>query len=319
VRYSASVPLAPVSVDIAPPGSRDDHRQALLDACSRAARGTTCIEDGPGAAESHVVAIVSWRDPSNVRLEVALRSEQKWLIREIHFENEDPPLERWRAVGLVIGTLASVMTFAEEQPPTPEPAPAEPPPPPPRPEPATALPATARSTEPTRRRAWLEAGTTLGSALNRGPVALGAEIAGRLRLFRSLYGSAGIGYSRGLGNVSGVRTVFMDAFVGIAYEREFGERFALVLRADGFVERFEPSLAPDSAFAAAPTSGERVLGGARAGADVFYWGAHPVGFFLGGTGRVVSGATDVRAYGNVVAAAPVLGGAFRAGVAFEFR
>jgi hypothetical protein len=277
-------------------------------------KDTECVENAPEGTPPSVVAIVSFRDPGNVHLEVAVRPEQRWVTRDIHFAEGDPPEERWRAVGLVIGTLASVMTKKEEPPlPVPPKAAAPPPAEPERedPKPVVAPPAATRP-----RSGWVGIGTVIGSAMDTGPPRLGGELSGHLRLAARVYGTAGAGFSRSLGRVQDVSASFVEVFAGAAVDVDLGRKFAMVGRAEGFAERFEPSLSDGSA---APSSGARWLGGVRLGADVFYWGAAPVGFFLGVTGRVAGGATDVRVGGQVVGTVPVFGGLMRAGIAFEFR
>jgi hypothetical protein len=308
------VPNAPVSVEIAPPESREALRAALLDACTRTVKDTECVENAPEGTPPAVVAIVSFRDPGNVHLEVAVRPEQRWVTRDIHFVEGDPLEERWRAVGLVIGTLASVMTKKEAPVEPVVPPPAAPPPAAPKQE--EPKPAAAPAAAPEPRSGWIGIGPVLGSAMDTGPARLGGELSGHLRLASRVYGTAGAAFSKSLGRVQGVSASFVEVFAGAALDVDLGREFALVGRAEAYAERFEPSVSDGSA---TPTSGARWLGGARLGADVFYWGAAPVGFFVGATGKVASGATDVRVGGQVVGTLPVFGAMIRAGIAFEFR
>jgi hypothetical protein len=307
------VPNAPVSVEIAAPESREALRAALLDACTRTVKETECVENAPEGTTPAVVAIVSFRDPANVHLEVAVRPEQRWVTRDIHFVEGDPPEERWRAVGLVIGTLASVMTQKEAPLPAAAPPPASPTPPAPMPE--EPKPVAPPPTEPARRAGWIDAGPLLGTAIDTGPPRLGGELSGHLHLAARMYGTAGAAYSQTLGRVNDVSASFLEMFAGAALDFDLGGSFSLVGRGDVYVERFAPSVSDD---AAAPSSGERWLGGVRLGADAYYWGAAPLGFFIGATGKITSGSTDVRAYGQPVGTLPALGGSLRAGIAVGF-
>jgi hypothetical protein len=327
-----------VAVEIAPPDAAAPLKQALLDACTRAAE-EQCVE-AQGEQEPNVVAIVSWADPLHSRLEVALRREQRWVARTMGFGAHDAPEERWRAVGLVIGTLASLMAHNKEppdEPPPPKPAPppetAAPPPaplpspPPPaasQPESAPPVPDHVEEPSPTAapretappRHGWIGAAVVAGSALDRGSPRLGAELDGHVLLGGDFYVLLGGAYSTGLSRVEGVQTTFAEAFLGLLYARELGAAFTGALHVEALGERFSPSIEGGTG---GPPSGERWLGGARLGADVYYWGAAPVGFFVGGAAKWTAGATDVSTQGNLVGSAPTLGYVFRAGAAYGFR
>jgi hypothetical protein len=327
-----------VAVEIAPPDAGTALKQSLLDACSRAAE-ERCTEPQGEQTEPNIVAIVSWRDPLHARLEVALRREQRWVVRTMAFADQDAPEERWRAVGLVIGTLASLIARNIEPPPadgearptttpsgpggTPPPAPAPPASAdraaPPAEEPDhVAPPAIVESPtyEPPPRTAWLGIAVVVGSALDRGAPRVGGELDGHLRLAGDLYGLVGGSYSAATARVDGVQTSFAEAFAGLLYARDLGHAFTATFRAEGLLERFAPSI--DSASGGA-TEGERWLGGARAGVDAFYWGLEPVGFFLGGGIKWTPAPTDVEVSGKYVGSTPTIGYVFRAGTSFAFR
>jgi hypothetical protein len=320
-----------VAVEIAPPDAAAPLKQSLLDACSRAAE-EQCVE-AQGEQEPNVVAIVSWADPFHTRLEVALRREQRWVARTMGFGPRDAPEERWRAVGLVIGTLASLMahskepgavdsapgpaTAAPQGPPSPAtPVPLSPPPAEAAPEPAAPNPASvpdhvaeprpseSSTTVTPFRRGWLEASAVIGSALDRGSPRLGAELDGHLHLGNGIYASLGAAYSTAASRVDGVQTTFAEAFLGLLYARELGASFSGALHAEALGERFSPSIDGGNG---GPTSGERWLGGARFGADVCYWA------------KWTAGVTDVDSAGKFVGSAPAFGYVFRAGATYGFR
>ncbi|HEX4339071.1 MAG TPA: hypothetical protein VH062_24355 [Polyangiaceae bacterium] len=327
-----------VAVEIAPPDATPLLKQSLLDACSRAAEESCVIAQGE--QEPNVVAIVSWGDPLHARLEVALRREQRWVVRAMGFEQRDAPEERWRAVGLVIGTLASLMAHNKEVPvapetkptPLPVPAPAPPvaaapgPPLPPE-EPATEQPLTGDrvaepiptesvTERPPSRHAFIDAALVVGSALDRGPPRLGAEVDGHLLLVGDVYALLGAAYTTATSRVAGVQTTFAEAFIGVSYVRELGSAFTLALHAEALGERFSPSIESGNG---GPSSGERWLGGARAGADVYLWRTDPLGFFAGAAAKWTSGVTDVSDGGTFVGSAPSFGYVVRAGAAYGFR
>lgn len=327
-----------VAVEIAPPDAAAPLKQSLLDACSRAAE-ERCVEP-LGDQEPNVVAIVSWADPLHARLEVALRREQRWVVRTMGFAQQDAPGERWRAVGLVIGTLASLMAHNKEPPdvgeapPNPAPPPAAEPtsaPPTPSQPPVVATPPTPapvpdhverahavetqRGTQPPRH-GFVGGAIVAGSALDRGAPRLGGELDGHLLLGGGVHALAGVAYSTAVARLQGVQTTFAEAFLGLLYARELGSGFTGALHAEALGERFAPSIENGGG---GPTTGERWLGGARFGADVYYWAAPSVGFFAGAAAKWTAGLTDVSAAGAFVGTAPTLGYVFRAGAAYGFR
>jgi hypothetical protein len=83
-----------------------------------------------------VVAIVDFVDAdrrlATIRIGLGQAPERTWQSRRMEFRAEDEPMERWRSVGLVIGTLAADYTQHPERPrelETPISASPEPPPP----------------------------------------------------------------------------------------------------------------------------------------------------------------------------------------------
>src|SRR5688500_17357593 len=104
--------VLPVAVEIAPPDAPKEHVAVLLSACSRAKRdGVECVlaADAP-AGGSSAVAIITWQGGTRALVEVGLRREGRaeWRARSLDFAAaRDDVLERWRAVGLVVGTMAN--------------------------------------------------------------------------------------------------------------------------------------------------------------------------------------------------------------------
>lgn len=168
--------MLPVAVDVAPPTAPREQVVTLLAACSRAVAEAQCL---PAAevtqGQTQAVAIVTWRGDESVRVEVGLRAEGKpvWRTRNLTFNPDDAVIERWRAVGYVVGTLARDERPADE----PEPAPAadpEPkapivPPAAPKPAPATVdTPAKNASSAPRGgpARAAIDVGAVFGPSWN---------------------------------------------------------------------------------------------------------------------------------------------------------
>jgi hypothetical protein len=129
------VPLPFVSIDVSGPTVGDPRAQyALVQACDEAFSAGRCglaTEAVPaGSAVRH--ARVRWLDEDQLRVRVELAEHGQAQRRELEFRTTDSPIERWRAVGLVVGTIADEstarsMTAAPPAPavstPTPEPSP----------------------------------------------------------------------------------------------------------------------------------------------------------------------------------------------------
>lgn len=100
----------PVAVEIAPADAPREHIAVLLAACTRTKREVECVAaeevDDRGAS---AVAIVTWQSEQRALVEVGLRrgGQPEWRTRVLDFEARDDVLERWRTVGIVVGTLAN--------------------------------------------------------------------------------------------------------------------------------------------------------------------------------------------------------------------
>jgi hypothetical protein len=334
----AFVVPTPVVVEIAPPNAPLPLRQALLQACSRAVRDSSCLEAEGSNEEPVIVAIVSWRSGTHVRVDVALRPEREWVVREMDFEATDAPEERWRTVGLAIGTLASAIvepskpaTAAPNTAPPPNqktepaaPASAAPAPPPaaPAPPPIEARPdVPAETTETSRRHlepfdGFVAAGLVLGPALNGTFPRAGGEVEGRLRVApRLLYAALGASFAQSTAKFDGVRLSFFETWLGLALVENFG-RVTGALYGDGLVRLFAPELGSGGP---GPRTGSRWLGGARVGVDATFWATRSLGAFVGAGGDWVAGATDLAVGDRFVGSAGPFGYTLRAGVAMGFR
>jgi hypothetical protein len=315
------VPYPPVVVEIAPPQSPPELRRTLLDACSRAVRESTCVEPSAAGPETPVaVAVVSWFGKAKVRVEVALRREQQWIVREIQFSERDPAPERWRAAGLVIGTLASVVSRGGELPagkrstaPRESESPASEP---------SANADLGVGTESAKRAAppdvWLELVAKVGPGLDPGPLRLGPELGVRVGLADlPLYASASVSYAEGLERSNDVRASWFEGFAGLGAQRSLGGAFVGLVHLEALAQRFAVSVSTQGS--EAPAGGDRFLGGVRIGASLGWWVSEPLGFVVGVHGKWITGATDVRVRGERVAVAPVLSYSAGAGFLYGFR
>lgn len=98
-----------IVIEIAAPKVSEDALSVLVSACSRAARDAECVlarnanEEQPAA-----VAIVTLQSEDKIRVEVGVRQGDRdsWRTKDFAFLAADERMDRWRAVGFAIGTLA---------------------------------------------------------------------------------------------------------------------------------------------------------------------------------------------------------------------
>jgi hypothetical protein len=98
-----------IVIEIAAPKVSEDALSVLVAACSRAARDAECVlarnanEEQPAA-----VAIVTLQSEDKIRVEVGVRQGDRdsWRTKDFAFLAADERMDRWRAVGFAIGTLA---------------------------------------------------------------------------------------------------------------------------------------------------------------------------------------------------------------------
>jgi len=177
-----------VAIEIASPSQGDvmppSLARTLVDACAAAMHDGDCALDSDRSdTPPTAVAIVRWDgDEHHVRIEVGKkdRRETAWQSRELDFSESDARIERWRAVGLTIATLAGEL--GREQSPARTPAPATPHSPtadagirPRSPEPA-------ELSGPPMAALWFDLGGLIGNGLGGGPARFGvwADVGARL-------------------------------------------------------------------------------------------------------------------------------------------
>lgn len=297
---------------------------ALLAACSRAAAEADCVpaaEAPQGSARA--LAIISWQGGSRVLIEVGIRREGRpeWRSRTLVFEPRDEPLERWRTIGFIVGTLSR----GDPKQPTPDapvapPAPPEPAPPaetrpkasteatspaampaPPAPSrgaPAeSAAPVGAQRSSGSAVKAAVDLGAAVGPALEG--LRLGVLARSRWPVTDALRAVFAVRYlERPSGSLS-VRGRWFTVSAGLA--TAFGtDQLELALGLDGRAEYFQ-------AFAAIEgreDSSDRWLTGA--GLDVVgaWMPTSRLGVFVGGDAAWMFGTTELRLAGDTVATDP---------------
>lgn len=184
-----------VAVEVAPPPASPQRLLALLDACSAALPAGSCRSADELAAAPAASAHVTWIDASNVRIEVEIAGgEPARLTRDFAFESGDPPLQRFRTVGLAIATLVDELRVRNERalappdegasettpaaPPITAPAPESPQSPVPAPKTPLsaspkAVPVAPRASRPPENTTGVEVGGLVGTGLVSGPARVG--------------------------------------------------------------------------------------------------------------------------------------------------
>lgn len=333
------MPALPIVIAISPADSPSELRRTLLEACGRAVKVTECVErtaTKEPPSDGSIVATITWRGAGHVRLEVALRTANQTVEREIDFGPHDATEERWRTTGLVVGTLASVLARNElpsagELPAAPEPeATAEPRAPEPERTPDRPLPSEpeARSTllrpphthrrrAPPRSEVFVDASALLAPAIVGGAFRSGGELGGRWRPAGfPVEPAAAVAYSETISDYHGVESRFFDAFIGLAVTGKLGGPFSSTARGEGFVRWLEVSTNPSGSLG--PTEKARVYGGARVGLDGVVRITDPFSAFVGAAGIFGAGSTDVSIRSSALGSVPALSYELRLGMSLGF-
>ena len=185
-----------IVIEIAAPSVSDDALAVLISACTRAAREAECVLTKNASDEQpSAVAIVSLQPGDRMRVEVGVRQgdHDSWRTKEFSFLAADDSMDRWRAIGFAIGTLA------ESNPPPPEEQTAAPASPPTEIQPVVSTPPVV-PVLPKRKRqpsvpVFVGASVIFGPGLDSGPWRLGSGLyadfaAPRFPVFFTLGGSA---------------------------------------------------------------------------------------------------------------------------------
>jgi hypothetical protein len=103
------VAAALIVIEIAAPKVSESALSVLVAACSRAARDAECVLARNASDEQPAaVAIVTLQSEDKIRVEVGVRQgdHDSWRTKDFAFLAADESMDRWRAVGFAIGTLA---------------------------------------------------------------------------------------------------------------------------------------------------------------------------------------------------------------------
>lgn len=312
----------PIAVEVTPADAPREHVAVMLAACSRAAADVECVPAAEvPAGASGAVALVTWHGERRVAIEVGLREDGRpaWRSRTIDFATQDDPLERWRTVGFVVGTLSrpegSVPETSEATPPGAAPSAEESAASRREPSKTQSSPAAQRPRQPVapRRRANAEASATAGLDEGRvfvpslpyeparahldlggavGPaldgVRTGGLARGHLRLsdvFGVVIGARYLDRPVGSGTVGG-RWITAGGGFGAGLATGAFELIASVeARAEYFVARAERD--------GRAASQGRWLPGAALGVSGGWMATPAVGIFAGGDAAAMLGTTDI--------------------------
>lgn len=312
------MPLPPVVIELSAADAQSVHAPTLVQACSSAVTEGGC-QLGPETGATRAVVIVSW-DPEHRRAHLQIGAvrggKDQWATRELYFRESDPLPERWKSVGLIIGTLVGEAEREQEAARKAEASASTPPPIAPassQPKPTKALPT---APEPPRSgrvwpdRVWLGVELAAGPALDDGswrfgPGLMGMYEARELNLV-ALAGARYLQRPKDSHEVS-MRWLELSLGPGVAYEPSPGLR--LEGTTEALAQRVDASAESDS-------GGNWALGmriGITGGAEVGDFGA----FTLGGHAAGLSRGTLVSVRGETVGRAPPL--TFGASAGFRFR
>jgi hypothetical protein len=329
--------VLPVAVEIAPPDAPKENVAVLLAACTRAKRGGECtLAADVGGSGTSAVAIVTWQGHTRALVEVGLRRQghPEWRTRTLEFDaNRDDLLERWRAVGFVVGTLAneeapsteaetqrapnaagsaskttSAVKARHSEPEKPNLADGE--------ESRGPVSSDSAATEYApvfgRARGRLDLGASLGPAFDE--VRFGGLVRGEVQLPDPLRAQITLRYLERPSGAEELRAqwITMSAGLGLGFG---GERVEFGIALDGRAEYFAARAERRSATEA----DTRWLGGVGAGTTLAWMPSATFGFFAGGDLALMFGSTDVRVESRSLGTDGMLRYAGEAGIRFRLR
>jgi hypothetical protein len=242
------VTAALIVIEIAAPNVSDDALAVLVSSCTRTAREAECVLTKNASDEQPAaVAIVSQQSEDKLRVEVGVRQgdHDSWHTKDFAFLAVDQPLDRWRAIGFAIGTLAE-STLPPAPPPVALPEKATEPPM----APVTVLPAPSRASKQIKKpqpspQLFVGAAGIFGPGLDRGPWRIGSALYVDVGLQRApvFFTFGGSAATRVTSDRSGAspRWVDISGGAGIGLLGALGSS-GLELRAQALAEEFDVSV-----------------------------------------------------------------------------
>jgi hypothetical protein len=304
----------PVVVEVTAASPDAAQVTAMVEACGRAVGHTSCVLARQAPEPPYeAVAIVTFVGDSRVRVEAAMRSgaHSEWRSRELVFQPSDQELERWRAVGFVVGTLASDVPAAESAPTEPQPPVADLEPAEPEPSRPLAPLAPVAPREP-QRLAWLGVGWFAGDGLDAALERNGAW--GRFGwrpAAAPIVAVASLGYGTGSRASHGLGFSFLDAGIGLGAALVDAPVLSLDFGLELGAERFsaQAGQAVDGS-----ASQARWIGVVRARPELAVYWSEAVGLGAFGELSVRGGQTDVSVAGQGAGETSRLGYRFGVGL-----
>jgi hypothetical protein len=290
------MPLPPVVVEVTADASPRE-AAALIEACGRSLpeRGCRLATGQHDSGPRGGVALVRRRGENTIVIELGVRRERqvRWVLREIDFRSGDPPEERWRAAGLVIGTLVGQAEAASE----PERSAPSPPRAVPRREPERHAP------RPERKwKGELGLDALAGPALESGAWRFGAGLTADYRLGDSAaFIQLGLRYAERGADARGLSLNFASALAGAGLEWDLGPRLLLQSSAAALVERVGASI---DAPGGGSDSGARFAAGGRLGVALVVFPAEFLGILAGVEGAAFTSPTRLIVAGQSVGQVP---------------
>ena len=297
------MPLPVVLVDIAPPEAPPPAVETLVRACSDGLRYGECVTAAEGR-QVRARASVIWLDQELFCAEVDVQPTTGHTGDEgamrICFEPTDPDLERWRAVGFTIATLAD-----REGPPEVAPQPKEKPPPPPAP-----------PERPRGWETWLGLGALAGPGLENGGSRWGIRASATQDLAQSpllITGSFRWTMSVGDDPVAARWAGFSLGMGGhtTAIDTRFSVRFEIITENLSVVARNPRTGATEE--------GDRWVPGFLLGGGLAWPGRGPVAVQVGGDAWRLRDGTAVTLYDQRVAGWRAVGWSLLAGLELRLR
>lgn len=289
----SNMPGAAIVIEITATDASSPYTAALLEACTRGSRANVpCLLPSEGdATPPAMVAVVTWEGTERRAVQVQVGAHRtagpEWSNRHLTFNESDAEVERWRAVGLVIATLAGEVFEAE-------PARALPPEPAPKKQPEPARPSPPAAAPDTRSPAWtLQAGAELARGSGNSLSAYGASLRiTRQLLPRFLFATASARYELEPTTSTGVQLSWAWATLGL------GASVPLVGTNLSFEGRVEPALGSARAALAHPAPGTGAQSGTlfalREGAGLVWWWSEWLGVDVSADAFEISRRTVVR-------------------------
>jgi hypothetical protein len=276
--------LPVVAVEVSPRPPQPALEERLLGACSAGLAHARCIAAGSASDEPEAIAFVAWLDAVHVSIQVGLsgRDQAAWRSRELTFDEQDPELERWRAIGFTIALLADDRRLAP-------PRPAE--------DPIADVPPVPGGAgfEAERLPVQAELLGVVGTGLDEGPVRLGAEARLSVAFAEHFFATSGVGYT--LAHAAELDVRWFDASLGLGlYLPQLWRTLDGRLRVEVLTENVAATAQLDS------LSDQRSawVPGLRLGGDLLWhvagaWlaSAHVEAFWLDGSTAITSAGSPV--------------------------